>query len=109
MEKEEYPWYIQHWIEVPNENTQKIMDDEAKEFVKTFYPLYRKHVGTKKLLKDIKDYLATHDIKRKEDFKIQLVCMWCDHIHYYRDLHGIEFKAEDVFKIKIPDVIKNIY
>ena len=48
-----YPYYIQHWMEDPNENVWAKMDDEAKEFHKVFFPLYREHVGTKKLLKDI--------------------------------------------------------
>ena len=108
MKTKDYPWYIQHWMEEPNENTQKIMDDEAKEFRKIFMPLFREHVGTKKLLKDIKNYLETHEIKRKDDFRMQLTCMWLDHIHYYRELHNIPFKAEDVFSIRIPKEILSV-
>ena len=79
-----------------------------KSFVKIFFPLYLKHAGTKALLKDIREYVSTHTITRKDDIRFQLIRMWCDHIHYYRELHGIEFKPEDVFDIKIPKEILSI-
>ena len=60
------------------------------------------------MLKDIREYVSTHTINRKDDFRFQLIRMWCDHIHYYRELHGIEFKPEDVFDIKIPKEILSI-
>ena len=105
MKANELPWYIEQWsddkLPVPT-------DKEAKEFHKDFIPLYLKHAGTKKLLGDIRNYLRSHEIIRKDDFRLQLVCMWCDHIHYYRELHEIQFKAEDVFKIRIPKEILTI-
>lgn len=100
----ERPWYIKHWEESYN-MSHSFYDKEAEEFYNDFFPLYLKHVGTKSLLKDIREYINTHTITRKDDFRNQLICMWCDHIHYYRELHGIEFKAEDVFSIKIPKEI----
>ena len=103
----EIPWYIKHWMEEKDEN-YPWRDEEARVFNLEFMPLYRKYVGTKKLLPLIREYINTHEIKRKDDFRFQLICMWCDHIHYYRDLNGIPFKAEDVFKIKIPKEILSI-
>ena len=105
----ERPWYIQHWDESYQTSLHtSYCDKEAEEFYKDFVPLYLKHVGTKALLKDIRNYINTHTIIRKDDFRFQMICMWCDHIHYYRDLHNIPFKAEDVFSIKIPKEILSI-
>lgn len=103
----ERPWYIKHWDNI-KDNNYPFIDEEAKVFNKELLPLYRKYVGTKKLLPCIKEYINSHKIIRKDDFRFQLICMWCDHIHYYRDLHGIPYKPEDVFKIKIPKEILNI-
>lgn len=105
----EKPWYINHWEEsYQNSFKKSFYDKDAEEFCKEFMPLYLKHVGTKALLKDIRDYISTHTITRKDDLRFQLTCMWCDHIHYYRELHGKNFEAEDVFKIKIPKEILSI-
>jgi len=105
MKNKELPWYISHYFE--NISTPP-HDEESAMFRKDFLPLYKEYVGTKNLLKHIRNYINTHEITRKDDFRFQLVCMWCDHIHYYRDLHNIPFKAEDVFKIRIPKEILNI-
>lgn len=102
----ERPWYIKHWEE--KKDTSVFMDEQAEIFNKEFMPLYIKYVGTKKLLPCIREYINNHTITRKDDFRFQLICMWCDHIHYYRDLNGIPFKAEDIFNIKIPKEILSI-
>lgn len=85
------------------------MDEEAKTFNKEFVPLYEKYIGTKRLRKIIKEYIETHEIKRREDFQFQLTCMWCDHIKEYRKRNNIPFKAEDIFAIRIPDFIRNMH
>lgn len=85
-----------------------LMDDEAKVFQKEFMPLYIKFSGTKQLKKHLLHYIATHDIKRKDDFRGQLAMMWIEHIIEYRRLNNIPFSAEDIYKIKIPQEILNI-
>jgi len=105
---EAFPWYIADWFkEIPPDMWDK-MDDEARVFRSEFMPIYREYVGTKGLRRRLVNYIDTHEIKRKDDFRFQLVCIWLNHIQYYRELHGIPFKAEDVFKIKIPKEILNI-
>lgn len=84
------------------------MDEEAKVFYKEFIPQYLKYRGTKKLRKIIKDYIDAHEIKRKDDFSMQLTCMWCEHLIMYKELHKLPFKSEDILSFKIPDFIKNI-
>ena len=105
---EDKPWYIQHYLEPVKPEVWERMDDEARTFHTDFIPLYGKYAGTKALLPRLRNYLATHEIKRKADFRFQLVSMWCFHIQYYRELHGIPFEPEDVFKIKIPKEILGI-
>ena len=105
----ERPWYIKQWEESYQRAIQTTFyDKDAEEFCKDFVPLYLKHAGTKALLKDIREYVSAHTITRKDDIRLQLICMWCDHIHYYRELHGIEFEPEDIFSIKIPKEILSI-
>ena len=103
----ERPWYITQWEET-YKNQKTFHDKEAEEFYRDLFSLYVKHVGTKALLKDIRNYINTHTITRKDDFRFQMICMWCDHIHYYRELHGIKFEPEDVFSIKIPKEILSV-
>lgn len=83
------------------------MDVEARTFYVEFMPLYKKYSGTKQLRKHIIQYLSTHEIKRKDDFRGQLICMWIEHIIEYRESNNIPFKAEDVYKIKVPQEILN--
>ena len=108
VKENKLPWYIEHWSNDKLPADYKFLDKDAEEFHKDFIPLYLKHAGTKKLLGDIRNYLRSHKIIRKDDLRLQLVCMWCDHIHYYRELHEIPFEAEDVFKIRIPKEISTI-
>lgn len=107
LKPEDQP-YLKHWFKNISEEQIKKMDEEARTFYTEFMPLYKTYVGTNQLLKHIRDYLKNHVIKRKEDFQIQLTCMWIDHIHFYRDKKEINFKAEDIFKIKIPKEIKSL-
>lgn len=102
------PWYIECYTEWMNKKPEEYRDQEAMEFNRDFMPLYLKYAGTKSLMKHLKNYLKTHEIKRKDDFRFQLISMWCFHIQYYRERHGIPFKPEDVFKIKIPKIILDI-
>lgn len=104
----EKPWYIEHWEESYNKPKTSFYDKDAEDFYYDFFPLYLKYVGTRKLLQCVREYINTHEIKRKDDFRLQLICMWCDHIHYYRDLHNIPFKAEDIFSIRIPKEILSV-
>lgn len=104
----ELPWYFESYAEHVNKNSEEYRDDEAREFYTVFVPLYLEYAGTRRLLGILRNYLATHEIKRKDDFRFQLVSMWCFHIQYYRETHGIPFKAEDVFRIKIPKEILSI-
>jgi len=106
--KPEDQYYLENWFEDISKEQFEKMDEEARTFYTEFMPLYKKYVGTNQLLKHIRSYLKTHIIKRKEDFQIQITCMWIDHIHFYRDKNGVSFKAEDVFKIKIPKEIKSL-
>lgn len=104
----ELPWYLEHYAKYLDREPESYRDKEAMEFNRDFMPLYLKHVGTKSLMKHLREYIKTHEITRKDDFRFQLVCMWVNHIQYYRELHNIPFKAEDIFKIKIPKEILNI-
>lgn len=105
---EDRPEYIKDWYKHMTPEEFNKMDDEGKTFYRELMPLYEKYVGTNKLLGHIRNYINTHDIVRKDDFRFQLVCMWCDHIRYRREQHGMNFKAEDVFKIKIPKEILSV-
>lgn len=104
------PWYLESYLEHHNEAIKKgtFFDAEAEEFQRDFMPLYLKYAGTKSLMKHLRGYIKTHEITRKDDFRFQLIGMWVNHIQYYRELHNIPFKAEDIFKIKIPKEILNI-
>lgn len=104
----EKPWYIKHWEESYNKPKTSFYDKDAEDFYHDFFPMYLKYVGSRKLLQGIREYINTHEIKRKDDFRLQVICMWCDHIHYYRDLHNIPFKAEDIFSIRIPKEILSV-
>ena len=109
MEKtKEIPRYLETWFEEPTEHEKSLMDEEAWIFRNDFLSLYREYVGTKSLLKHIRNYINTHEIKRKDDFRFTFICMWIDHIHYYDDLNNIPFKAEKIWKIKIPKEILNV-
>ena len=104
------PWYLESYLEEHNEAIKKgtFFDTEAEEFQRDFIPLYLKYAGTKSLMKHLRGYINTHEIKRKDDFRLTLICMWCWHIEYYRERHGIPFKPEDVFNIKIPKIILDL-
>lgn len=102
------PWYMEHYRELLGRERFKFQDEEGYEFNRDFLPLYVKYAGTKSLMKHLKNYLATHEITRKDDFRFQLVSMWCFHIQYYREKNGIPFRAEDIFKIRIPKIILDI-
>jgi hypothetical protein len=105
---EELPWYIEHYAEQLDRPATDFCDGEAMEFYRDFLPLYVKYAGTKSLMKHLRNYIDTHEIKRKDDFRFQLVSMWCFHIQYYRERNGIPFKPEDIFKIRIPKEILSI-
>lgn len=105
---EDLPWYIERYAEQLDRPATDFCDEEAAEFYRDFLPLYVKYAGTKSLMKHLRNYINTHEIKRKDDFRFQLIGMWVNHIQYYRELHKIPFKAEDIFKIKIPKEILNI-
>ena len=105
---EDLPWYLESYAQHLDRDPESFRDKEAMEFNRDFLPLYVKYAGTKSLMKHLREYIKTHEITRKDDFRIQLVCMWVNHIQYYRELHNIPFKAEDIFKIKIPKEILNI-
>lgn len=106
------PWYIDQWREDYEKRKTKdpseYCDQEAFEFNRDFMPLYLKYAGTKALKRHLRDYIATHDITRKKDFRFQLTCMWVEHIQFYRERNGIPFKPEGIFKIQIPDIIKEL-
>ena len=104
----ELPEYLEDYAEYVERGSESYYDKEAMEFYRDFVPLYVKYAGTKSLLKHLREYIKTHEITRKDDFRCQLVSMWCLHIQYYRELHNIPFKAEDIFKIKIPKEILNL-
>lgn len=104
----ELPWYLEEYAKCVEREPESYRDKEAMEFYRDFVPLYVKYAGTKSLMKYLRDYIKTHEITRKDDFRFQLVSMWCFHIQYYRELHGIPFKPEDVFKIRIPKEILDI-
>lgn len=104
----ELPWYLEHYAQYLDREPESYCDKEAMEFYRDFMPLYIKYAGTKSLMKHLRNYIKTHEITRKDDFRFQLVGMWVNHIQYYRELHNIPFKAEDIFKIKIPKEILNI-
>ena len=99
------PDYIQDYLVPPTKESWIQMDDEARAFQTEFIPIYGKYAGTKGLLPHLRKYLNTHEIKRKDDFRFTLIIMWCYHIRYYREKRGKEWKAEDVFKIKVPKEI----
>ena len=99
------PWYLESYVKTMEKEPSEFRDRESMEFYRDFMPLYLKYAGTKSLMKHLRNYLNTHDIKRKDDFRFQLVIMWCWHIQYYRERHGISFKPEDVFNVKIPKII----
>lgn len=102
------PDYIQDYLVQPKPQEWEQMDDEAKAFQTDFIPIYGEYAGTKGLLPRLRNYLNTHEIKRKDDFRLTLIIMWCYHIRYYREKQGKEWKAEDVFKVKIPEEILSI-
>ena len=105
---EELPWYLRSYTEWIGKKREECIDQEAFEFNRDFLPRYLEYVGTKQLMKHLRNYLKTHEITRKDDFRNQLVGMWCWHIQFYRERRGIPYKAEDVFKIKIPKIILDI-
>lgn len=105
---ENLPWYLESYVKALNREPESFRDNEAMEFNRDFLPLYVKYVGTKSLMKHLRNYINTHEIKRKDDFRFQLVVMWCWHIQYYRERRNIPFKAEDVFRVRIPKEILNI-
>ena len=105
---DELPWYLESYAEHLDRPESDFCDTEAMEFNRDFLPLYVKYAGTKSLMKHLRNYLATHEITRKDDFRFQMVSMWCFHIQYYRERNGIPFKPEDVFKIRIPKEILSI-
>jgi hypothetical protein len=105
---EELPWYLEDYAKELNRKHKKFRDNEAMEFNRDFLPLYVKYAGTRSLLKHLRNYINTHEITRKDDFRFQLITMWCWHIQYYRERRNKPFKPEDVFKIRIPKEILNI-
>lgn len=105
---EDLPWYLESYAEHLKKEPESFYDKEAMEFYRDFLPLYVKYAGTKSLMKHLRNYINTHEIKRKDDFRFQLVTMWCWHIQYYRERRNKPFKPEDVFSIKIPKEILNI-
>lgn len=108
MNTNDLPWYLQEYAEPVKPETWEKMDEEARTFQVEFIPKYLKYAGTKSLLRHIREYINTHEIKRRNDFRFQLICMWCWHIQYYRERHGIKFEPWDVFKIRIPKLILEI-
>ena len=92
------------------DQTEKIeyADNMAKEWAEIFRPNFEKLKGTKKLRRFIKEYVETHKFERPQDLKLSLTCYWIDHIQAYREKHGKTFEPDDVFRVKIPDFIKNI-
>lgn len=107
MTKEEKEIMFPDWTKSPEE-IEKMCDEEAKSFYRDFVPLYMKYRGTRQLRKHLAEYIKTHEIKRKDDFRFTLIGMWIDHIYLYRLNQGKEFKAEDCFRVKIPMMILNI-
>lgn len=100
--------YIQDYIKELTEDDKRWLDNDAIEFYSDFIPLWGKYVGTKQLLKCIKDYVKTHKVIRKDDLRFQLITMWINHIQLCCEYHNVEFKAEYCFKIKIPKAILDI-
>lgn len=96
---------IQDYLKEPKKAP---VDDDAKAYRQDFVPLYAKYSGTKKLLPAIKEFLKTHDLKRKEDFCMQFTMMWIYHIMLCHKYHNLDFKPEDIFKIRIPKTIKDL-
>ena len=105
---EELPWYLKGYAKELNKKHKNFRDNEAMEFDRDFLPLYVKYAGTKSLLKHLRNYINTHEITRKDDFRFQLVSMWCWHIQYYRERRNKPFKPEDVFGIRIPKIILDL-
>ena len=105
---EELPWYLESYAERLNREPESFLDNEAREFNRDFLPLYVKYAGTKSLRRHVRNYINTHEIKRRDDFRFQLISMWCFHIQYYRERRGIPFKPEDIFKIRIPKEILDV-
>ena len=101
-------WYIQDYLDEPNDHIKNLMDKDAWDFHNDFKPLYAKYAGTKQLLKCIKEYVKTHEITRKDDLRFTLIGMWINHIQLCCEYHNIEFKAEWCFKIRQPKVILDI-
>ena len=108
METSKLPWYLESYANYANKAPEEYQDEESREFYRDFMPLYLKYAGTKSLLKHLRNYINTHEIKRKDAFRFQLISMWCFHIQYYRERHGKQFNPEDVFKIRIPKIILEI-
>lgn len=100
------PWYLKEYVKLTRK--REFRDEESKCFCKEFVPLYLQYAGTRGLMKHLRNYIASHEIMRKDDFRFTLIGMWCWHIQYYRERRGIVFKPEDVFKIKIPKEILSI-
>lgn len=99
---------IQDYLKEPTEEQWARYDDDAKAYCQDFVPLYAKYSGTKKLLPAIKEFLKTHDLKRKEDFCMQFTMMWIYHIMLCHKYHNLDFQPEDIFKIRIPKIIKDL-
>ena len=100
------PWYLEPYAELAKKT--KFQDEESRCFCKEFIPVYLQYVGTRELMKYLRNYINTHEITKKDDFRTTLVIMWCWHIQYYRECRGVVFKPEDVFKIKVPKEILSI-
>lgn len=92
------------------DQTEKIeyADNMAKEWAEIFMPNFNILKGTKKLRRFIKEYIETHKFERPYDLKISLTYCWIEHIKEYRGKHGKTFEPDEIFKVKIPDFIKNI-
>lgn len=103
----ELPWYLEEYA--ISAKKKQFQDKEGEEFNRDFMPLYLKYAGTKHLIKHIRNYINTHEIKRRDDLRFTLVMMWCWHIQYYRERRGIKYVPEDVFKIRIPKEITNLH
>lgn len=99
---------IQDYLKEPTEEQWSRYDDDAKAYRQDFVPLYAKYSGTKKLLPAIKEFMKTHDLKRKEDFCMQFTMMWIYHIMLCHKYHNLDFQPEDIFKIRIPKTIKDL-
>ena len=106
MEKE-WPWYLQSWFEEKPAD-YKYYDNDAKMFNEEFIPVMKKTIGTKAFKKEVIKYVSKPNIKRKQDLQITMTSIWIFHIQYYREQRGQKFVAEDVFKVRIPQEIKNL-